>query len=164
MSAFEYRYRINGLFKTPAEVAGVVCQQLTMTKGGLTPKTLVNASRPIDAPLHQEFEWNNNKAAEKYREEQAKKIIRNVVIVEVEDKQEEKNNIVSIVDKPVDRGFVSTGENNHQYVSLAVALSNDTWRDNLLEAAKRDMRAFIAKYHRLKELANIIDDINDFLA
>ena len=164
MAAFEYRYRISGLFKTPAEVAGAVCQQLTKTKDGLTPKTLVDVSRPENAPLHREFEWNNDTAAEKYREEQAKKIIRNVVIVEVEEKQNEKNNIVRIVDKPMDRGFVSTGENNHQYVSLATALSNNTWRDNLLESAKRDMRSFTVKYGRLQELARIIDDINDFLA
>ena len=63
-----------------------------------------------------------------------------------------------------DRAFVSTGERNHRYVPIAVALTNDEWKANLLKDAKKDMQAFITKYHRLAELANIIDNMNKFLS
>ena len=51
---------------------------------GLTPKNVVNESRPTDAPLHPCFEWDDTKAAERYREGQARTIIRAVILVEGE--------------------------------------------------------------------------------
>ena len=48
---------------------------------GITPKNLVEANRDESAPLHNEFEWNDTKAAEKYRETQAGYIIRNICVV-----------------------------------------------------------------------------------
>ena len=50
-------------------------------KNTLTPKTVVNAARDPKSSLHCKFEWNNTKAAEAYRLEQAACIIRLVVRV-----------------------------------------------------------------------------------
>lgn len=172
MAAFEYRFKMQGTHKVSAEVAGKVCQELSASSGGLTPKRLVDVSRPADAPMHDEFEWNDGIAAEKYREEQAQKVIQHLIIVrtdneternvrliekEEETKQEEES------DEVADRGFVSTGERTSQYVPLYSALSNEVWKANLLEAARRDMRVFISKYRRLEELAQVIEDMNGFL-
>ena len=74
-------------YKTSAEVAGSVCEELDRTVG-LTPENLVDASRPEDAPLHQEFEWNDELAAEEYRKTQARLLISNLSIVIEEQKQE----------------------------------------------------------------------------
>ena len=170
--AFVYKYKLPGLMKAPAEVAGAVCQQLTESSEGLTPKTLVDASRPEDAPLHNEFEWDDAIAGEKFREFQARKYIGNIIIVK-SDYQTERE--LKLVEKHkeneeeeeskehTDRGFVSTGGGSPRYVPLFSALTHDVWRQNLLEDAKRDMRTFTIKYHRLEELADIIDDMNDFL-
>ena len=155
MAAYKYSYgEMSKLFKNPAEVAGEVCRQLAESEKGLTPKTLVDASRSKTAPLHNEFEWKNNIAAEKYREEQAACIIRHLIIVRID--QEEKP-------KYRDRSFVFTGEKKTGYVPLDKALNNEIWRANLLNSAKRDMQTFVAKYHRLNELSTIINDMNQIL-
>ena len=66
MAAFEckYSYRVPGLQKAPAEVTGRVFEELANSEGGLSPRTLVDASRDENAPLHNEFEWRDDVAAE----------------------------------------------------------------------------------------------------
>ena len=53
-------------------------------KFGLTPRNVVEQSRPDDSPLHGCFEWDDSAAAERYREGQARTIIRAVIQVEGE--------------------------------------------------------------------------------
>ena len=149
--AFTYRYRVSGLNKVSAEVAGKICQELTESEGGLTPQRLVDVSRDTNHPLHCEFEWNDSIAAESYRIIQAQKLIRNITIVRDED------------EKKSDRGFVITPGRDSTYVPLNDALNNDVWRENLLSAAKRDMIAFIAKYRRLQELTAVIEPMTDLV-
>lgn len=156
MAAYTYSYgAVAGLFKNSANVAGPVCQKLRESEQGLTPQSLVDASRDINAPLHNEFEWDDSVAAENYRKEQAKNIIRHLIIVRTD---------IQEVRKAKDRAFVSTGENNNAYVKLDEALSNEVWKKNLLAAAKKDMKIFVAKYRRLAELSGIISAIDGFLS
>ena len=81
MAAFEYRFKMQGMHKVSAELAGQVCQSLSDSPEGLTAKRLVDVSRDESAPLHAEFEWDDSVAGEKYREEQARKIIQHLIIV-----------------------------------------------------------------------------------
>lgn len=173
MAAFEYKYRVNGINKVPASIAGKVCNDLKNSKKGLTPETLVEASRPENSPLHPEFQWDDSIAAEKYRCYQARKLIQNVVVVKVEEEVSEKTvNIfenyerteTSTDNRNFQREFVSTGERNHKYVTIDDALANEQWRASLLEAARRDMKAFISKYRMLNELSNLIVEMNNILS
>lgn len=70
-----YEWKIGGIHKADANVAGEVCEALARSEEGLSPETLLAASRNEEAPLHGEFEWNDETAAEKYRLGQARKII-----------------------------------------------------------------------------------------
>ena len=156
MAAYKYSYgAFSGMFKNPADVAGKVLTQLRESEAGLTPESLVDASRDESAPLHNEFEWNDSVAAEKYRREQARYIIRHLIIEEVE--LEEPKHVK-------DRAFVYTGNTKTGYVSLKDALENKTWRRKLLDAAKRDMNYFVDKYDRLEELSNVIEPMKQILS
>lgn len=42
----------------------------------ITPAAVVKASRPVDAPLHSRFEWDDEIAGDRYREVQAAQLIR----------------------------------------------------------------------------------------
>lgn len=161
MAAFVYQYRVKGLVKAPPEVAGKVCQEIIEEEGAITPKSLVRVSEPIDAPLHEEFEWQDDIAAQKYREEQARQIIKNIVTIEVSEETAEPKQVKCWVNS--ERAFVPTDERAHKYVTLNTALGNVNWRDNLIESAKKDMHAFIHKYRRLNELEDIINDMTNFL-
>jgi len=48
--------------------------------GLLKPVSVVEAARDVNSPLHAHFEWDNGEAADKWREEQARNLIRSVTI------------------------------------------------------------------------------------
>lgn len=150
MAAFSYAYHVPGLQKNPVEVVGKVLNELANSNGGLTPKTLLDASRDVNAPLHNEFEWNDGIAAEKYREYQARQIILNVYVKYSTDEQEREQQ---------ERAYVPVPGGKSAYVSLKAALTNDEWKAHLMEEAKRDMKAFAAKYRRLIELQDLIHEM-----
>ena len=154
MAAYKYSYgKVANLFKNSAEIAGPVCMALKESERGLSPETLLEASRPEEAPLHNEFEWNDTVAADNYRKEQARSIIRHLIIVRTD------------IETPVsDRAFVYVGEKKTGYVPISEAMSNETWRKNLMSAARKDMQFFIAKYRRLEELAEIIEKMSQILS
>lgn len=173
MAAFEYKYKTGAVHKVSASIAGPICQRLH-DNNILTPKNLVEEARPEDSPLHPEFDWDDTVAAEKWREEQARQVIKTIILYEsdirtereimLEEVKHEDNVETDDILKSEDRAFVSTGERNHRYVPILAALTNEEWKENLLKSAKKDMQAFVAKYHRLTELQNIINDMNNFLS
>lgn len=127
-----------------AQIVGEVCARLER-EGRLSAKELVNESRDEDSPLHGMFEWDDAIAAEKYREVQAGKIIRSIV--------------VKVEDSPLPfRAFSSLRP--QQYVSTQKALSREDTRKFLLDSAKRELEAFRRKYRTLEELADVFRAID----
>lgn len=49
--------------------------------GGCTPPQIVESARPEESPLHRAFLWDDEKAGEYYRREQARRLIKSVVVV-----------------------------------------------------------------------------------
>ena len=50
-------------------------------RGELSPPVVVDEARPVDSPLHERFEWDDEVAGEAYRLVQAAELIRSVRIV-----------------------------------------------------------------------------------
>jgi len=140
-----YKWKAGARAPVSAQVAGEVCERMS-ANGELTPKALVDASRPEDAPLHKAFEWNDAKAAERYRESQAAYIIRSIEIKR-EDVQEPVRAFYTV---PTD------SEPPFQYHSIDTILRSSDSRDALLDSAKRELEAFTRKYRQLSELADVI--------
>lgn len=139
-----YRWVDGSRMSGDVEVAAKVCEELER-EGNLNAKALVDASRDENAPLHDMFEWDDAIAAEKYREEQAKKIIRSIELV--------------IEDKPMNfRAFSSIAAKVYQ--STQSAMSRDDTRRILLNNAKSELLAFKRKYSTLKELSEVFEVID----
>lgn len=145
-----YKWK-NYSYKTSAEVAGEVCEELDRTVG-LTPQNLVDASRPKDAPLHNEFEWDNEIAAEEFRRTQARLLISNLSIVIDEKSQEPIRAFFSL--QP---GF---RKNSGLYEGTITIMNDSEKRKKLLDNALRDLEAFKKKYEMLVELEPVIAAID----
>ena len=52
--------------------------------GVLSPRVVVDAARPRSSPLHNEFEWNNRRAARASQEEQARRLLLALAWAELE--------------------------------------------------------------------------------
>lgn len=144
-----YKWKAGSRVNADAQKVGEICAQLEQ-KNGLTPKALVDASRHKNAALHSLFEWDNETAAEKYRETQAAYIIRSIEIETVG------------TSEPV-RAFVSVSVSgdDRTYTSVEAALKVVSIREEVLNNALRELEAFKRKYRGLEELASVITAIDD---
>lgn len=113
--------------------------------GRLRPEDVVEAARPVGAPLHSRFQWDNTKAAEAYRVWQARHLIR--ACVEYMPHTEKRTEVfVSLTtDRNKDGG----------YRDVRVVLNNPTQREQMLSDAMAEMKSFKEKYASLKELADV---------
>ena len=76
-----YAWKLPGIVPVDAQTAGDELSRIYKRDGGISLKTVVDESRGKDAPLHGCFEWDDTKAAEKYRQSQAAHIIRSITVV-----------------------------------------------------------------------------------
>ena len=144
-----YEWKTGSRHKVAAAVAAEVMDRLA-EENRLNAPDLVNESRPEDAPLHPEFEWDDSVAAEKWREEQASALIRHLVVrIEANDQE-----------YPTRQYFMVQKELN-TYEPIQVILKDEDKMAMLLEQAKRELQAFKAKYAGLKELADVIKAIDN---
>ncbi|MBQ1535083.1 MAG: hypothetical protein IIZ62_00415 [Ruminococcus sp.] len=147
-----YEWKKASYIKTDANVAGQMCEALESSVG-LSAQTLLDANRNEDAPLHNEFEWDNEKAAESYRLHQARHIINCLCI-----KAEEAPN-----KEPV-RAFFKIENRDSEYKSLDVILQSEDSYNALLRTALAELRALEKKYSDLKELASVFDEVKKLTA
>lgn len=146
-----YKWKTN-FYKTPASVAAGVMEELSKD-GKLTAKSLVDASRPVNAPLHDEFEWNNDKAAELYRQEQARTMIQNIVVINEESPKQETT-----------RAFVHIKqEETSAYEPIAVVIHDEDKLAILYKTALRELESFKAKYKGIKAFEAVIKEIDKLL-
>lgn len=89
--------------------------------------------------LHKLFEWNDSVAAEAYRNQQARDILRFLKITVVDDTTQVKNPTLV-------RYFVSTGNHNGMYKKTEPIFQNASEADKVLENMRRDAENFINRY------------------
>ncbi len=143
-----YKFVIPGLCPglTADQVVGEF-ERIREAHGELKPEYVVEESRPEGALLHPLFEWNDTIAADKWRKEQASRLIRNIhVVINNEDI---KCSVRAFVN-------VSTGKDIHRsYVPMREAILNKDAYEDLLQQAKDEMAAFVRKYSQLEELNGV---------
>jgi hypothetical protein len=134
--------------------SAAVAQELELIRkrhhGILRPADVVDFARDPQTALHAEFEWDDSKAAEQYRLEQARLIIRCAVRVVGED-------------SPPIRAYVSLQEDRRagdSYRSLSDVLGDPNLRNALLAQALREAESWRLRYERLAELKPIVRAIS----
>lgn len=120
-------------------------------KGELTPQDILDDARHDNSPLHSFFEWDDNAAAEHYRLQQARGLIRSVVAVYVSD------------DKPAVRqkAYVHIAERGTpHYRETTHAMSQTSTRKLVLDRAWNELKAWKVRYKDLTEFAEFIKIID----
>ena len=132
-------WRIQGYYKADAKK---VAEEIGF--GKFTPMEVLEKAKDETTELHKCFEWNDSIAAEKYRLEQAKEIIR-MLVYEKETKEQ-----------AVVRYYAKT-ETKHVYQPTKQFLVQEDEYQGLLRRALAELEAFKNKYHTLTELESIFD-------
>lgn len=138
--------RIKAAGKADPQVIGESLDEIRVRTGGeLEPKDVVDAARSSGHPLHAHFEWDDKAAAESFRLDQARNIIR----------------IVRVVDEAAEggttRAFISvSGKNGVSYRTVDDVKRSADLRDALLEQAEKELKAFELRYRELKDICQIV--------
>lgn len=124
-------------------------------KGELTPEDVLADARHNNSPLHSFFEWNDGAAAEQFRLQQARGLIRSVVAIYVSD----NNPAVRT------RAYVHVPEPSApHYREASHAMSQEKTRKLVLERAWNELKAWKARYKDLSEFADLIGVIDEIEA
>lgn len=134
-------WKIKGIYKADAQkVADEIGD------GKVTPQEVLEKARDKNSELHKCFEWDDSIAAEKYRLQQARAIIVNLVYVP-KTKEEE----------PV-RCFQITTERCTYQPTKQFLVQEDEYQ-SLLERAKAELESFKRRYATLTELESVFEAI-----
>ena len=152
MPAFKWRDGIS--YPVGAQQAGEHLEKLEAHHGHLTAQIVLDDSKPEEALLHPCFEWDDAKAADKWRKQEARQLIGNITIVQVAQAPNEPPRQVTI------RAFSRTTSDNSAaaYKSTMVAMAEQKARNTILENARREMDAFVQKYRDLIDVAALLDE------
>lgn len=144
----QYVAKQGSQLKGDIQAEGTFLEALREKDGLIDRYSVTDAARDSSSPIHCEFEWDDEVAAEEWRFEQAAYLIRSICVVR-EAMPDREPQIV--------RAFVSvSGETNrHAFTSIVVALSDPDLRRQVLERALRELEAWQHKYEQLEELAEL---------
>lgn len=134
-------WKIKGIFKADAQK---VADEIGGSK--VTPQEVLEKAKDENSELHKCFEWNDTVAAEKYRLQQARAIIVNLIFTP-KTKEEE----------PV-RCFQITRERCTYQPTQQFLVQEDEYQ-SLLKRAKSELEAFKRRYHTLTELEQVFEAI-----
>lgn len=142
-------------------------RQLAAIHGHLTPQLVLDEARHKKSPLHSLFDWNDTRAAERFRVIQASKLIRRIKVT-IETQPERTINVRAFVNvsQPCEPGEDAEDDTPTAaasiYVTVQEALTTAPYRAQLLADCRRDITAFRSKYAALEEAAGILDAMTQF--
>lgn len=138
------------VFKADAQK---VADEISSIGLSIKPEEIVDKARDESTELHKCFEWDDTKAAEKYRVYQARQIVCHLIVKEVDDEPQKREV----------RFFYKT-DSQEGYKPTSYIMRNEDEYQKLLDRALSELKAFQKKYSTLKELDGLFDAINALTA
>lgn len=133
--------------------------RLLKKHGVLTPEIIIDAAKDKRSKLHPFFEWNNAKAAHQWRLEQASMYLRKIKVTVERDGSDPVSARAFIcirrADDETDRG---------EYHPIERVLNDEEMCNQMLESAYSELRSFQRKYRTLRQLAPVMEAIDETLA
>lgn len=141
-----YHWKPGRWLGVPAQVAGDRIETIRAERGRVHAADVVDDARPEDAPLHPCFEWDDSAAAEKFRVQQARAVLENLVVVPIESPE-----------APATRAFFAIGAPNepHDFVPISAVMSDEALRRKALRSVLEELNRIKQKYSDLRELADV---------
>lgn len=139
--------------KADPQKIGEALRQVAERNGGeLDVDKAIEAARARNSPLHRHLEWDDKAAADGFRREQMRSIIRCIRIVGEEEQRP--------------RAFLSIAdESGHRsYRQLADVQRSTELQLAVLRQAERDLDAFMRRYRDIQDICEMVRPAKDTLA
>lgn len=125
-----------------------VADEILAIGSSATTAQILDKARDEKTELHKCFDWDDAEAAEKWRLQQARHIVCNLVIKEKSD-----------TPRPEVRVFFKTDADSGYKPTVMIMQDKDEYR-KLLDRALAELNSFRAKYKTLAELDGVFDAID----
>ena len=140
-------WKIKGLYKANPEA---VYNEITALGDKFTPADIVEAARDKKSELHKCFTWDDTVAAQKWREQQARVLVAQLVV-----------RTTTTENEPVAVRVISSTSTRNEYVPTKVLIAVEDDYADLLARAVRELKAFQQKYKAVAELREIFEAIDE---
>ena len=144
-----YKWRPGSTFKVDAQEAGEYLEELREQKEdeALTPTDVYEAAQDPDSPLHEEFEWDVEKAAKAHWRDRAGNLLRHLAVVRVWT-EEASDGVPAFLSVNVTSG-------SRGYVSAEQVYASADYHEQVVEQALKMFKGLQARFGKLGELSDI---------
>lgn len=141
-----FKFREGSHLPGDPQKVGETLTSIESEHGSLTPPIVVKEAEPDDSPLHRYFEWDDAKAADSFRLEQARYLVASVVVVRAERPDA----------TPV-RAFVSVkDEGERTYSPIQVVLSQPDLKAQAISDILINIASLRRKLESFEEFADLL--------
>jgi hypothetical protein len=126
------------------QLIGEALEAIRVENGGqLHPQAVVEGARNPESVLHSHFEWDDKKAAELHRTDQARALIRSIRVIDDDE-----------VARPA---FLSIrSDDGVGYRAFREVIASVDLRERLLAQAERDLDSWTQRYRELREIVELV--------
>lgn len=150
----EHVLSIKAADKADPQKIGEALEAIAEKAGGhLTPEAVVDAAREKRHVLHRHFEWDDQKAAEAFRLDQARNIVRSIHV----ENDETESGLARAYLSIQDRG-------GRSYRSISDVLASADLQSKVLASAETDLLAFERRYRSLTDVCAIVREAREQIA
>ena len=146
--------------KDAAKIKRELLRLAKQNGGMLSPEAVVESARSERSILHPHFEWSNTKAAELYRLQQARTLIRVVVDVVTVPGSGKPIAVRTFCSLRGDRGIGRDDGEPVGYRVTAKVMKDDDLRAELVRQFKEDAKLFADRYRNLQEACEVVAAID----
>ena len=147
--AKKFKWRDGARLKSDPTAVGKELEKIRK-KGDLTAEAVVDAARDESSPMHDDFEWDDSKAAHEYRLVTARTLIRSIEVI-IENGGQSKQQYVHVqIDQPTSEEKRSRVG---KYETMAVVVSRVDYYQQALEELEGKLSAAARAVRDLKEAA-----------
>lgn len=159
----EVRWRSGSQFSSiDANDAYKELEDIKETNGGvLRPQDVVSRAANKQNPLHTGFEWNDDKAADKWRLHTARNLIRAIQIVRPETRDQQSVSVYHNITKETPD---EVEPKKRVYMSIDDILKDPAAREAMLRKSFNEAVNFRKNYFTLSELTPIMTVIEDTIS
>ena len=135
----------------PQKIGEAIDKVATANDGHIKPAAIVEAARASRSPLHRHFEWDDEKAADAYRIEQARTLIRSIRTID--DTGDAKPAFLSVNEKA-----------GVSYRTFSDVMSSTDLQYAVLKQADRDLEAWESRYQELTDICKVVSTARGMLS
>ena len=150
----KYTSNYKGIGQHKAQIIGTEIEKIRVRNGGqVKPADIVEEARRHSSRLHQFFEWDDKKAADKWRIEQAKLYLRTINVVITGNKSVRAFHNVNIIEE--------SGGGDRFYVSVGNVMDNVDYRQQVVGYALDQIETWRERHKMYSELRPIFRGIKE---